>query len=113
LEISIDWAVNADSAHVAMDAPGNYDAIIVDDKLPEDGWRVIMESAADLGVRAPFLVCTNPEGADGFLTESKKVFIVDLLMRPYDDHIVQERVRNALTTDQTKPYPGATVPSHQ
>lgn len=113
LEIAIDWAADADSANVALDAPGSYDAVIVDDKLPEDGCQEVMEFAAELGVKAPFLVCTNPEGADRFLTESKKVLIVDLLMRPYDNQIVQQRVRNALETDRTGPYPGATVPSHQ
>ena len=113
LEATIDWAVDVDSAHVAMDAQDAYDAVVVDDTLPEEGWQQVMESARKLGVKAPFLVCTNVERSDRFLTQSKKTFIADLLMRPYVDEIVRERVRHALETDQTEPFPGATVPSHQ
>jgi DNA-binding NtrC family response regulator len=113
LGAAIDWAVDVDSAHVALDAPTIYDAVVVDDRLPEEGWQQVMTSAGALGVKAPFLVCTNLERADRFLTQSKKTFIADLLMRPYVDEIVQHRVQNALETDQTEPYRGATIPSHQ
>ena len=113
LGATIDWAVDVDSARVALDAPTEYDAVVVDDRLPEEGWEKVMTAAGELGVRTPFLVCTNLERADRFLTQSKKTFIADLLMRPYVDAIVQERVQNALETDQTEPYRGATVPSHQ
>lgn len=111
--VKIDWAVDGDSAHVAMDGPGVYNAIVVDDRLPEDGSQKVMESAERLGVKAPFLVCTTLDHSDRFLTQSKKTFIADLLMRPYVDEIVRERVRNALETDRTEPIGGATVPSHQ
>lgn len=113
LVAKIDWAVDVDSAHVALDAAVVYDAVVVDDRLPEEGWQKVMESARELGVKAPFLVCTTVDKSDRFLAESKKTYIADVLMRPYADKIVQERVRNALETEQTAPFKGATVPSHQ
>ena len=113
LRAAIDWAVDLDSARVAMDAPTLYDAIVVDDRLAQNGWQDVMNAAGELGVKAPFLVCTNLPRADEFLTQSKKTFIADLLMRPYVDHLVQQRVQHALDTDQTEPYTGATIPSHQ
>ena len=113
LDAHIDWAADPESGHTLLESPGNFDAVIVDDKLPAEGWRNVIESARKLGVKAPFLICTQKEGADRFLTESKTILIADLLVRPYDDKLVQDRVRRALEMDHAEPFKGATVPSHQ
>ncbi len=113
LEAEIDWAPDVDSAGAAFKATSGYDAVVVDDRLPDEGWQKVMELAGEVGVNVPFLVCTDMEGSDRFLTQSKKTFIADLLLRPYDDAIVQERVRDALESVQTEPFEGATIPSHQ
>lgn len=113
LDAHIDWAVDVDSAATLLETTDRFDAVLVDEALPNGQWKEVMKRAGSLGIQTPFLVCTNEVGDDEILTQSKTTLVSDILIRPYVDELVLQRVQHALDTDQTQPYPGATIPSHQ
>ncbi len=111
IDASIDWTVSVDEARSRL-LRNHYDAAILDDGLPDDGCRELLEFAHDNSVGLPFLICTGTVGDKGLFAESKRTFIADMLVRPYRGDLVERRVRAALETDRTRPMAGATLPSH-
>ena len=108
----IEWTESMEQAKHLIDE-GNFQALILDEDLGPD-WTSLSERAGEARADVPILVCTGQVGGKKLFRESRKdgSYIADLLIKPYSEEIVTERLAAALSPTTGREHAGATLPSH-